>query len=164
MKQAAAPQSEWASSNALGLFAFGLNTVLLQIHNLGAMPGTMPLVYGLVWGGLAQVIAGIIAGKRNDLFHLTAFTSYGAFWLTLVALIVMAKLGWIDKSSNAGMICYLVIWGIFTFLMFIGTLKISRAWIGSRPAPKARSALIPKASQILTAVRKLVSLICPVSI
>ena len=65
--------------------------------------------------------------EKNNTFGLTAFTSYGFFWLTLVALIVMPKLGWIDKTSEKGMVYYLIIWGIFTLLMFIGTLKLSRA-------------------------------------
>jgi hypothetical protein len=65
--------------------------------------------------------------KKKNTFGMVAFTSYGAFWLTLVALIVMPKLGWVDKSSNAGMICYLVMWGIFTLLMFIGTLRLNVA-------------------------------------
>ena len=58
---------------------------------------------------------------------MTAFISYGFFWLTLVGLIVMPKLGWIPAASTNGMIAYLVMWGIFTFLLFIGTLRISRA-------------------------------------
>ena len=49
------------------------------------------------------------------------------FWLSLVALIVMPKLGWIDPCSAMGMVWYLILWGAFTFLMFIATFKLSRA-------------------------------------
>lgn len=119
MKQAAAPQSEWASSNALGLFAFGFTTLLLQFHNLGMIKATTPLAFGFVWGGAAQVIAGIIAGKRNDMFHLTAFTSYGVFWIGLaLCLTVFSK-----DVDTAGLGWTMVIWGIFTFLMMFATLK-----------------------------------------
>jgi succinate-acetate transporter protein len=65
--------------------------------------------------------------KKKNTFGTLAFVSYGSFWLTLVALIVMPKLGWIEKTSTRGMICYLAMWGIFTFLLFIGTLKLNRA-------------------------------------
>jgi len=68
---------QWANPGALGLAAFGLNTVLLQVHNLGLIDSVLPLVYGFFWGGMAQVIAGIIDGRRGDTFGLTAFTSYG---------------------------------------------------------------------------------------
>ena len=75
---------EWASPGALGLAGFGLTTVLLNLHNAGLIE--VPLItfcYGFFYGGVAQVIAGIIDGKRGDVFGLTAFTSYGLFWIGL---------------------------------------------------------------------------------
>ena len=82
-QEATKAEPQWANPGALGLAAFGLNTILLQIHNLGWIGNTMPLVYGIIWGGIAQIIAGVIDGKRGDTFGLTAFTSYGAFWIGL---------------------------------------------------------------------------------
>lgn len=117
-----------ANPAPLGLLAFGMTTVLLNIHNAGFYEmNSMILAMGIFYGGIAQVIAGIMEWKKNNTFGLTAFCSYGFFWLTLVTLLVMPKLGWVSGTSEAGLICYLVIWGIFTFLMFIGTLKLSRA-------------------------------------
>jgi succinate-acetate transporter protein len=88
---------------------------------------SMILAMGIFYGGIAQVIAGIMEGKKNNAFGLTAFTSYGFFWLTLVGLIVMPKLGWIPAASEDAMVAYLIIWGIFTFCLFFGTLRISKA-------------------------------------
>jgi succinate-acetate transporter protein len=117
-----------ANPAPLGLFGFGITTVLLNIHNAGFFElNSMILAMGIFYGGMCQIIAGIMEWKKKNTFGLVAFTSYGAFWLTLVALLVMPKLGWIEKTSNTGMICYLVMWGIFTSLMFIGTLKINVA-------------------------------------
>jgi succinate-acetate transporter protein len=117
-----------ANPAPLGLLAFGMTTVLLNLHNAGVFElSSMILAMGIFYGGLAQVIAGIMEWKKNNTFGLTAFASYGFFWLSLVALIVMPKLGWIDASSTVSMVWYLVMWGIFTFLMFIGTLKLSKA-------------------------------------
>lgn len=117
-----------ANPAPLGLFGFGLTTVLLNLHNAGIYElNSMILAMGLCYGGLAQIIAGIMESKKNNSFGMTAFISYGFFWLSLVALILMPKWGWIDATSNAGMIAYLIIWGIFTFLLFIGTFKLSRA-------------------------------------
>jgi hypothetical protein len=117
-----------ANPAPLGLFGFGMTTVLLNIHNAGFYEmNSMILAMGIFYGGISQIIAGIMEWKKKNTFGMVAFTSYGAFWLTLVALIVMPKLGWVDKSSNAGMICYLVMWGIFTLLMFIGTLRLNVA-------------------------------------
>ncbi|HZX58598.1 MAG TPA: acetate uptake transporter [Mucilaginibacter sp.] len=117
-----------ANPAPLGLCAFGMTTVLLNLHNAGFYElNSMILAMGLFYGGLAQVIAGIIEAKKNNTFGLTAFTSYGFFWLSLVGLIVMAKVGWIDKTSDKGMVAYLGVWGLFTFCMFFGTLKLNRA-------------------------------------
>jgi succinate-acetate transporter protein len=105
-----------------------MTTVLLNIHNAGFYEmNSMILAMGIFYGGISQIIAGIMEWKKKNTFGLVAFTSYGAFWLTLVCLIVMPKLGWVSASSNGGMICYLIMWGIFTLLMFIGTLRINVA-------------------------------------
>lgn len=87
----------------------------------------MILAMGIFYGGLAQVIAGIMEWKKNNTFGTTAFTSYGLFWLSLVAILTMPKMGIADAASNSAMAVYLLMWGIFTFFMFIGTLRINRA-------------------------------------
>ncbi|WP_413668064.1 acetate uptake transporter [Mucilaginibacter sp. Mucisp86] len=117
-----------ANPAPLGLCAFGMTTVLLNIHNAGFFEmNTMILGMGIFYGGLAQVIAGVIEAKKNNTFGLTAFTSYGFFWLSLVGLLVMPKLGWGTAPSEGAMIAYLSIWGVFTFLLFFGTLRLNRA-------------------------------------
>lgn len=117
-----------ANPAPLGLFAFGMTTILLNLHNAGFYEmNSMILNMGLFYGGLAQIIAGIMESKKNNTFGFTAFISYGFFWLTLVGLIVFPKLGWMTAPSGGGMIAYLIMWGIFTLLLFIGTLRLNRA-------------------------------------
>jgi succinate-acetate transporter protein len=117
-----------ANPAPLGLFGFGMTTILLNLHNAGIYEmNSMILAMGLFYGGMAQIIAGVLESKKNNTFGMTAFISYGFFWLTLVGLILMGKWGWIPAPSNNGMIAYLIMWGIFTFLLFIGTLRISKA-------------------------------------
>jgi succinate-acetate transporter protein len=117
-----------ANPAPLGLCAFGMTTVLLNIHNAGFFEmNSMILAMGIFYGGLAQVIAGIIEAKKDNTFGLTAFTSYGFFWLSLVGLIVLPKLGWATAASEGAMAAYLAVWGLFTFLLFFGTLKLNRA-------------------------------------
>lgn len=121
-------KDNYANPGPLGLFGFGMTTVLLNLHNAGIYEmNSMILAMGLFYGGIAQIIAGIMESKKNNTFGMTAFISYGSFWITLVALIVLPKLGWITASSNEGMIAYLIVWGTFTTILFIGTLKINRA-------------------------------------
>ena len=117
-----------ANPAPLGLCAFGMTTVLLNLHNAGYYPlDSMILAMGIFYGGSAQVIAGAMEWKKGNTFATTAFTSYGMFWLTLVALIVMPKLGWMDKPTEPAFASYLIVWGIFTAILFIGTLRLNRA-------------------------------------
>lgn len=117
-----------ANPAPLGLCAFGLTTVLLNFKNAGIIEmSPMILAMGIFYGGLAQVIAGIVEAKKNNTFGLTAFTSYGFFWLTLVALILIPKFGWMPAPSNGSMIAFLTMWGLFTLFLFFGTFKLNRA-------------------------------------
>jgi succinate-acetate transporter protein len=112
----------------LGLMGFGMTTVLLNLHNAGLFElGSMILGMGIFYGGLAQVIAGIMEWKKGNTFGTTAFTSYGFFWLSLVALIVMPEMELIAAPEKSAMIAYFIMWGIFTAVLFIGTLKLNRA-------------------------------------
>lgn len=117
-----------ANPAPLGLLGFGMTTVLLNLHNAGFFGlDTMILGMGIFYGGIAQIIAGIMEWKKKNTFGTTAFTSYGLFWLTLVALLVMPKMGWGEGATKGAMAAYLFMWGLFTCCMFIGTLKLNRA-------------------------------------
>ena len=121
-------QDTTANPAPLGLLGFGMTTVLLNLHNAGLYElSSMILAMGIFYGGIAQIIAGVMEVKKKNTFGATAFISYGSFWLTLVALLVMPKMGWTDAASNGAMIAYLLMWGLFTGCMFIGTLKLTRS-------------------------------------
>ncbi len=112
----------------LGLLGFGMTTVLLNLHNAGFYElNSMILAMGICYGGLAQIIAGIMEWKKGNTFATTAFTSYGLFWLSLVVLIVLPKTGWGTASNDVAMAAYLAMWGLFTAVMFLGTLRLNRA-------------------------------------
>jgi len=116
-----------ANPAPLGLMGFGMTTVFLNLHNAGLFKlGTMVLAMGIFYGGLAQVIAGAMEWRKGNTFGTTAFTSYGLFWLSLVGLIAMPKMGLGAEPEKTAMVAYLFGWGIFTLIMFIGTLKLSR--------------------------------------
>lgn len=127
---AAAPADLTANPAPLGLMGFGMTTVLLNLHNAGLYPiDGMILGMGIFYGGLAQVIAGIMEWKKGNTFAATAFTSYGMFWLTLVAILVLPKagLGVAAPDAATAMPAFLTLWGVFTAVLFVGTLRISVA-------------------------------------
>ncbi|HVN76109.1 MAG TPA: acetate uptake transporter, partial [Thermoanaerobaculaceae bacterium] len=129
MAASQAPQSvvvhdTTANPAPLGLLGFGMTTVLLNLHNAGIYPlDSMILAMGIFYGGMAQVFAGIFEWKKKNTFGTTAFLSYGLFWLTLVALIVIPKFGWVPAQTATSFGWYLFMWGVFTFIMFFGTLR-----------------------------------------
>src|SRR5579862_7609507 len=97
-----------ANPAPLGLFGFGMTTVLLNLHNAGFYKmNTMILAMGICYGGAAQVIAGVMGWKKNNTFGTTAFTSYGFFWLSLVALVLMKKLDPALATEEHAMAAYL---------------------------------------------------------
>lgn len=117
-----------ANPGPLGLMGFGMTTILLNIHNIGFFPVTTAIVaMGIFYGGMAQVIAGILEFKKGNTFGLTAFTSYGFFWITLVAIWYLPTSQATEPTDKVFFGIYLLLWGIFTFFMFIGTLKANRA-------------------------------------
>jgi len=133
-----------ANPAPLGLLGFGMTTVLLNfIHNARLAPiDGMILGMGIFYGGLAQIIAGLMEYKKGNTFGTVAFTSYGLFWWSFVAL------NWIGnpnvaasgvwpfmggpyygtpwRVSQEALAAYFFMWGIFTFAMFFGTLKANR--------------------------------------
>ncbi|MDO6761344.1 acetate uptake transporter [Tamlana sp. 2_MG-2023] len=117
-----------ANPAPLGLLGFGMTTVLLNLHNAGLFElDSIILGMGIFYGGMAQVIAGIMEWKKGNTFATTAFTSYGFFWLSFAALVMLPKTGLTSAPENTSLVSYLVMWGIFTGALFIGTFKISRA-------------------------------------
>jgi succinate-acetate transporter protein len=125
-----------ANPAPLGLLGFGMTTVLLNLHNAGFFPlDTMILAMGLAYGGLAQVIVGIMEFKKGNTFGTVAFTSYGLFWWSLVAIFVLPRLSFFNVLGVAAInapkpeayAAYFFMWGLFTFGMLLGTLKKNRA-------------------------------------
>ncbi|MCB2224363.1 MAG: acetate uptake transporter [Actinobacteria bacterium] len=115
-----------ANPAPLGLMGFGMTTVLLNIHNAGFFPmDVMVLAMGIFYGGIAQVIAGIMEFRKNNTFGVTAFTSYGLFWLSLVFIIIFG--GGLAAGDPKFLGWYLFMWGLFTGYMFLNTLTKNRA-------------------------------------
>ena len=117
-----------ANPAPLGLLGFGMTTVLLNLHNAGLIPlSAVILAMGLALGGAAQIIAGIMEFRANNTFGATAFTAYGFFWWSLVAIWTNPFGESIAAADEMSMGYYLALWAVFTGFMYIGTLKHNRA-------------------------------------
>ncbi|HET7053431.1 MAG TPA: acetate uptake transporter [Solirubrobacterales bacterium] len=119
-----------AEPAALGLAAFALSTMVLSIINLGVLSESMlPVALGLAlaYGGLVQLLAGMWAFAKNDTFSAVALSSYGGFWISFWALNEFF-LKEIPPDKQAGALAlYLLCWGVFTFYMWIVSMRVSLA-------------------------------------
>jgi hypothetical protein len=110
----------------VGLGGFGLATMALQFHNVGWM-GLGPVIWiGLIFGGLAQMIAGLQEMKSGNNFGYCAFTGYGAFWISLVLMLLGNQFN-IYPSSTTDIGWFLVAWTLFTAILWVGSMRISSA-------------------------------------
>jgi succinate-acetate transporter protein len=127
------PAAQTADPAPLGLAGFGFTTLLLSLVNAQVLPKTVEvgvMSMALAFGGTAQLLAGMWAFRRGNTFAATAFTAYGAFWLSFYLLVVVfipqiKSPGPNDISNFVGW--YLLAWGIFTLYMFIASLAGARA-------------------------------------
>lgn len=120
------PKGTTANPAPLGLLGFGMTTVLLNLHNAGLLPlSTVIVAMGFALGGAAQIIAGMMEFKKGNTFGATAFTAYGFFWWSLI-VIWSNPVAAVQPADAVSMGYYLLLWGLFTCFMFIGTLKHNR--------------------------------------
>ena len=115
-----------ANPAVVGLAGFGLTTFLLQLHNLGLIGLGPVLAMGIIFGGLAQLIAGFQEQKTGNCFGYTAFVSYGSFWIGL-AIIWLLNYYNCYNSSGTDVGYYLVAWTIYTGIMLIASLRVHKA-------------------------------------
>ncbi len=113
----------------VGLAGFGMTTLILQFHNLGWV-GIGPVLWlGLLFGGGAQLIAGLLEFKTGNNFGFCAFTGYGAFWISLCLYLIFGTNKALDnlypvlKLTGHDLGIYLVMWTIFTGILFVAAMK-----------------------------------------
>src|SRR4051794_34929239 len=118
-----------ANPAPLGLAGFGLNTVVLSSINAGLLTGDAPTMTAVVgplafaYGGVAQIITGILEFKNGNTFGTVAFTSYGLFWWWYALLLWTVGAGWLKAPAPNAIGVTLLMWGIFTLYMWIATFR-----------------------------------------
>jgi succinate-acetate transporter protein len=123
------PGAHLADPAPLGLAAFALTTFVLSVVNAGLVDAE-PVVFGLAlaYGGLAQFAAGMWEFAKGNTFGATAFTSYGAFWVSFWYLTGHTDLSGLAEGDVAnGIGLYLLAWGLFTLYMTVAATRVSMA-------------------------------------
>ena len=118
-----------AGAGALGLLGYGMPGVLLGLANAGIIQaGSAILGMAIFMGGFAMFTAGLMEWKKGNTYGMAAYGSYGLFWFSYAALILLPVLGLTKDTGGAGSVAaYLALWGLFTLILFIGSLKMSKA-------------------------------------
>jgi len=126
MSDTSANNTKLANPAVVGLAGFGLTTLLLQFHNVGWM-GMGPVIWvGLIFGGIAQLIAGLQEMKTGNNFGYCAFTAYGAFWISLVLMLIGGNYG-LFKADHHDLGLFMLGWTLFTAILWVGSLRIHGA-------------------------------------
>ncbi|KJF16486.1 acetate uptake transporter [Acidithrix ferrooxidans] len=113
-----------ADPGPLGLAAFALTTFMLSIFNAGILNAKLTAVVlplALIYGGVAQLLAGMWEFKRNNVFGAVAFTSYGAFWIAFFYYVKYVAGGLPASDANKATGLFLLAWLIFSVLMFVAS-------------------------------------------
>jgi uncharacterized protein len=118
-----------ANPAPLGLAAFGVTTAALSCINAGFLPpeaaaAVVPLAFA--FGGLAQLIAGVLEFANGNTFGTVAFTAYGSFWLWYASLVWTVGAGWLKPPAAAGIAVVLLMWGVFSLYMWVCTFKANK--------------------------------------
>jgi len=110
----------------VGLAGFGLTTFILQIHNLG-LCGIGPVIAcGIIFGGFAQLMAGLQEFKAGNNFGYSAFCSYGAFWIAFCIILLGNKFD-IYASNSTDLGWFLVVWTLYTMILWVGAMRLHAA-------------------------------------
>ncbi len=116
-----------ANPAPLGLCSFGMTTLLLSLHNAGITALSSPIIaMAIFYGGCTQVIVGTMEWKKNNSFGMLTFGSFGFFWISFAALLMLPALGLAKAPQPTDMAAFLGIWGVFALGLFICTLRMHR--------------------------------------
>ena len=117
-----------ANPASLGLCAFGTTTILLSLWNAGIIGLSSPiLAMAIFYGGIAQIIAGLMEWKKNNNFGFLTFVSFGFFWITFAGILMLPVLGLATAPKPVDLAAFLAVWGIIALGLLICTLKMHRS-------------------------------------
>jgi succinate-acetate transporter protein len=108
----------------VGVAGFALTTFTLGLYTTGQFHPegeVVVLALAVFYGGLVQLIAGFFALAKGELFAASFMTSYGAFWLSYVALIlfVVPSAG---PGTHQAVTIFLIMWTVITIIFTLATL------------------------------------------
>jgi succinate-acetate transporter protein len=116
-----------ADPGPLGLAAFAMTTFVLSVFNANIIGNKalelVVLPLALFYGGAVQILAGMWEFRKNNTFGALAFSSYGAFWITLAWYLRYIAAGLPVATEHEARGLFLLSWTIFTAYMLLASLR-----------------------------------------
>jgi hypothetical protein len=129
---AAAVSSPLADPGPWAVAAFATTSFILGLYNTHLLgSGSLPIVFpfAFFYGGLIQIIVGILEVQRGNLFGAVVFGTYGPFWVIYGAISIwFAKLA-TPASVSSGVSAFLAMFAIMTFFFFLASLRTDRVLV-----------------------------------
>jgi len=122
----AAAVTGWGNAAPLGLAAFAVTTFILSLVNTGVVNiGIEPVAFGVafMYGGLAQLIAGVICFRNGNTFTGVLFSTFGAFWLSLYAIAEFFLKGIPPLQVGHALGIFLFAFSIPTLMLFLASFR-----------------------------------------
>ena len=119
-------KDETSDVGPVGLFGFGLTTILLSLSNSEVYPvSSVVFSMGALVGGLAQIIAGFFEWYKNKFFTAIVFLLYGFFWMSFVLIMILPAMGLAPPPDDVGLGTYLFLWAIISAAFTLAAIKRS---------------------------------------
>jgi uncharacterized protein len=122
----AAAASGWGNSAPLGLAGFAVTTFMLSMVNAKLVNvGVEPVVFAvaLMFGGIAQLIAGAIQFRTGNTFTGVLFSAFGAFWLSLYAIAQFFLKDVPPAQAGHAIGLFLYAFGIFAVWIWVASFR-----------------------------------------
>ncbi|MGA8275128.1 MAG: acetate uptake transporter [Thermoplasmata archaeon] len=108
----------WAGPATLGLLGFGTTTILAGLQVGGWIGAGAVLAMAIFFGGIAQIIAGLIGLRKGNMFA-TAFVCYGAFWLAFNWMLTSTAV----PADFYGIAAFMFVWFLVTLTFTLSAPK-----------------------------------------
>ncbi len=110
----------------LGLFCYGVTVASYAADRLPNVALNLHLLAIIIMlGAVGQISAGLNSLKSNPL-RAIAFTGYGLFWLSILALDILPRAGYGSIPGPIPMMGYLAMWGMFSLVICQGLEQLTR--------------------------------------
>jgi succinate-acetate transporter protein len=118
--------SHLADPGAWAVTAFATTSFMLGMYNahlINAAGAAIVIPVALFFGGLIQIVAGILEVMRGNVFGAVVFGTYGPFWVIYGVLLTVYATSIPPTALGSALALFLAMFAVLTFYFFIASLR-----------------------------------------